>query len=263
MDGPETAIAKLPSTVSITIITVPDLSTRETGSLDKGTRVNGHDAVELYWSGGRFHAGLVFGPGRFPPNAVAKAVVVLEEFRAECHKAYFAFNGTLNGRLTASSKYEKLLTKREARIYAGSAPPDGEQRPGQSVIAELTQGQLLDALVAGGDFEDRQNKALLVMLFHRWEEWYRHRIAEALGVDKDDVRCILMGEVRLLRNLIVHENAMVRDASSIPILSHIWEGIGAGYLVITDRMIHALMEQLNAIRVEIAGERQMAGSDTE
>ena len=78
----------------------------------------------------------------------------------------------------------------------------------------------------------------------------RHRIGQALGLPKDDIRCTLMGEVRLLRNLIVHENGVVPDRFSAPLLSRIWGGIRTQYLVITDRMVHALTEQFNAICVE-------------
>lgn len=212
--------------------------------------MDGDDAVQPYWSGGPFRVGLGDRTGAFSPDAVAKAIVVLEEFRAECQKAYFAFNGTVNGRLDASIKYARFLTTRDAPFSVGSALPNAEQRPGQSTIAQLTQGELLDSLVEGGDFEDRQNRALVVMLYHRWDEWYRHRIGQALGLPKDDIRCTLMGEVRLLRNLIVHENGVVPDGFSAPLLSRIWGGIGTGYLVITDRMVHALMEQFNAICVE-------------
>ena len=209
------------------------------------------DAVQPYWSGGPFHVALVYQRGSFSPEAVATAVAVLEEFRGECQKAYFAFNGAVNGRLDALIKYQQLTRRREARFSVGTAFPDGEQRPGKSTIAVLTQGEHLDSLAEGGDFEDRQNKAFMVMLYHRWDEWYRHRISRALGLrKKEDVRCTLMGELRLLRNLIVHENAIIPQGFSVPLLSRIWGGIATSHIVITDRMIHALMEQLNAMRVE-------------
>ena len=211
--------------------------------------MDGDAAVQPYWSGGPFRVAVGYPPGVFSSAAVANAVAVLEEFRAECQKAYFAFNGTLNGRLGASIKYKQLATRRAAHVFAGSAFPEAQQRPGRSTIAKLTQGELLDALAESGDFEDRQNRALLVMLYHRWDEWYRHRAANALGVAKNDIRCTLMGEVRLLRNVIVHENGIVSEKFSAPLLSWIWDGIPPGYLVITDNMVHALMEQLNAIRV--------------
>ena len=208
------------------------------------------DPGRPYWSGGPFRVALADRTGAFSSDEVAAAIAVLEEFRAECQKAYFAFNGTVNGRFDASIKYGGLVTDRDRRFSVGTAFPDADQRPAKSTIATLTQGELLDSLVEGGDFEDRQNRALVVMLYHRWEEWYRHRIGQVLGVAKDEVRCLLMGEVRQLRNLIVHENGIVPEEFGAPMLSRIWGGIPRGYLSINDRMVHALMEQLNAIRVD-------------
>ncbi|MCY3813359.1 MAG: hypothetical protein OXH15_16315 [Gammaproteobacteria bacterium] len=208
------------------------------------------DPARPYWSGWPFRVVLVHRPGAFLSDQVAAAVAVLDEFRAECHRAYFAFNGTVNGRFDASVTYGKLLRGRDRRFTVGTEFPDGEQRPGKSTIASLTVGELLDSLAEGGDFEDRQNRALVVMLYHRWDEWYRHRIGSALGLKKGRIRCSLMGEVRQLRNLIVHENGIVPESFNAPMLARIWNGIPVGYLAISDRMVHALMEQLNAIRVE-------------
>ena len=106
-------------------------------------------------------------------------------------------------------------------------------------------------MAEGGDFEDRRNKALLVMLYHRWDEFYRYRIGEAFGVGKNDVRCVLMGDLRCVRNLIVHDNAVVPRGFSCWFLEQIWVPFAAGELTITNGMIHSLMEQLNAIQVEI------------
>ena len=209
------------------------------------------DAIQAYWSGGPFRVRLLHAPGAFSSEDLAKAINVLQDFRAECHKAYFAFNGAVNGRHDMSEKFKRLMTTREAEVSIGSAFPDGEQKPGKSTIASLTQGQLLDSLAKGGDFEDLQHKALVVMLYHRWEEWYRHGIALALGLKKNEIRCSLMGEVRLLRNVIVHDNGMVPNGFSAPLLSLIWGSISTGFLIVTDDMVHALMEQLNAIQVEV------------
>ena len=76
-------------------------------------------------------------------------------------------------------------------------------------------------------------------------------IGQALGLEKDRIRCALMGEVRRLRNPIMHENGIVPENLDAPMLARIWNGIPEGYLAISDRKVHALMEQLNAIRVEV------------
>ena len=98
-------------------------------------------------------------------------------------------------------------------------------------------------MAEGGEFEARRNKALLVMLYHRWEEFYRHRIGQAFGVRKNDVHCVLMGDVRRVRNLIVHDNAVVSGEFSCAFLEQIWGPFVPGELRMTDPMIHSLMER--------------------
>ena len=224
--------------------------------------MDGNDEMQGYWSGGPSRVRFKHAPGAFPPEDLAKATEVLEDFRAECHKTYFAFNGLLNGRLVILERYKEILNYAdiltgpegpgpERRIAAAPTLPDGEEKPGKSTTAVLTQGQILASFAKGGEVEDMQNKALLVMLYQRWDEWYRHRIAKELGLEKNKVRCSLMGEVRQLRNVVIHDNGVVPEGFSAPLLSRIWSGIPPGFLVITDEMVTALTEQLNAVLVEV------------
>lgn len=123
--------------------------------------------------------------------------------------------------------------------------------PGRSTIATLRQGEFLDAMNEGGEFENLRNQALLVMIYHRWDEVYRLRISRAFEVRKNEVHCVLMGDIRLVRNVIVHENAVVTGELGCRFLERIWSPVALGQLRISDAMIHALMEQLNAIQVEV------------
>ena len=213
----------------------------------------------LYWRGGLFRVGLAH-PRSSSTRAAARAVAVLEDFRAECQKAYCAFSGTVNGQLDAVARYRELFSTPDRRFSVGRGPPGGQQLPGRSTIATLPQDELLDAMSEGGEFEDRRNKALLVMLYHRWEEFFRPRIGQAFGVRKNDVHCVLMGDLRRVRNLIVHDNAVVSRGFSCAFLEQIWGPFAPGELRSTDPMIHSLMEQLNAIRVEIRAEGEGAAA---
>ena len=178
-------------------------------------------APELYWSGGPFRVRLSY-PLAASREAVEQGIKVLEEFRAGCQKGYCAFSGSVTGQRDAIAKYKQLLTSPEKRFSVGRGPPGGEQLPGRSTIATLRQGEFLDAMDEGGEFENLRNQALLVMIYHRWDEVYRYRISRAFGVRKNDVYCVLMGDVRLVRNVIVHENAVVTGELACRFLERIW-----------------------------------------
>lgn len=161
---------------------------------------------ELYWTGGPFQVGLRSQVDT-PHYVIDQAVATLDEFCSECHKQYFAFNGMVNGRFLAYKKLKPILKLRDNKITIGAAAslPDAKQLPGKSTIAQMSQGELLEGLKEGGTFEDQHAKALIVMIYHLWEENYRHKIACTMSVSKNQVECILMGDIRRVRNLIIHK----------------------------------------------------------
>ena len=68
-----------------------------------------------------------------------------------------------------------------------------------------------------------------------------------------DVQCDLMGDVRHIRNAIIHENSEIGEKviDKLKMLPSIWKP-EPGNLTITENMVHALMEQIDAIRVRVA-----------
>ena len=95
-------------------------------------------------------------------------------------------------------------------------------------------------------------KALVVFMYHLWDENFRNRMAKIISVPKRQVKCALMGDIRKIRHLIIHKNSVVPQnfSAKIEFLSQIWD-LEPGELIITEKMIHSLMEQINAIRVQI------------
>ena len=206
---------------------------------------------ELYWEGGPFQVRLYHNPDT-PQQAVDAAIVVLEEFRTECHKQYFAFNGVVNGRQLAYERFKSTMTELDKKISIGTAFPDSEQLPGKSTIAHMSQGELLEGLKRGGEFENQHAKAFVVLIYHLWDENFRDRIASVMSVPKKQVECILMGDIRQIRHLIIHKNSVVPQnfSAGLEFLPQIWN-LKPGKLIITEKMVHSLMEQINAIRVQI------------
>ena len=75
---------------------------------------------------------------------------------------------------------------------------------------------------------------------------------------KCEVKCQLLADLRRLRNLIIHrsEDAKRSYVDKAALLPQIWN-IDPDNVVITGSMLHALIEQLNAIRVHIGEVRQV------
>ena len=63
----------------------------------------------------------------------------------------------------------------------------------------------------GGSNEQQHSQAVLVFLFTYWEEEIRPRLAVLKKVKLEEIRSDIMGDMRILRNLILHAKGMMRS----------------------------------------------------
>jgi len=205
----------------------------------------------LYWNGGPFRVSLQH-PSTIPENLVCRAINVLERFRSDCQSHYCAFSGAVNGRREAFRRFKSIVQSRSNTLFVGTAFPESEQRPGKSTIARMSHGDVLDGLKPGGTFEDQSGKAFIVMIYHRWDEHFRELIGEALSVPTKNIKCDLMGDVRLVRNAIIHRSSDISQdrVTKLKLLSQIWS-LPIGALRVSEGMLHSLMEQINSIHVRV------------
>ena len=214
----------------------------------------------LYWTGGPFNTGLETEQGYFSEDGLRGAVKFLDEYREACQKQFIAFDGVCNGRTLAYERFKSSVdpAHMDNTISVGTAFPDSRQSLGASTIASMKIGDFLKGLGEGGEFENQHAKAFLVLIYHLWDEKCRPAIGKLLSVDpKEQVLCDLMGDVRLVRNLIIHNDSVVPRGfvHRLTMLQEVWN-LQPGELRLTGKMIHSLMEQINAIRVKIVASTQ-------
>lgn len=223
-----------------------------------------NEESKLYWNGGIFQA-RIYDPRGLLEEAGSKAIGILEEFLTVCQKYYFAFNSAITGIRHNRERYGKIMdhADRDISISIGSAFPTMAQSPGQTTIAQMRQGELLESLKEGGEFENSQANALVIVIYHLWDELYRPEIAQAISVKTNQVDCTLMGDIRQVRNLVVHKKAVVPDgfSSKLELLPQIWN-LQPGILLITEKMVHSWMEQLNALQLTITESIQRPRCET-
>jgi hypothetical protein len=63
----------------------------------------------------------------------------------------------------------------------------------------------------GGSNEQQHARAIVVFLFTYWEDEIRPRLAKAKAVPIQEVRCDAMGDLRVLRNVILHAKSVMRS----------------------------------------------------
>lgn len=187
-----------------------------------------------------------------PESKAEEAVQLLDDYRSQCQRLWFAFSGLINGRPLAIERWRQQKVASYNRLSVGTQFPDQDQSLGKSTFVQITFGDLFEAMADGGEFEQLNAKAYLVFVDALWEDSTRKRIAEVLQVKKCEVKCQLLADLRRLRNLIIHqsEDAKRSYLDKATLLPQIWN-IDPDNVVITASMLHALIEQLNAIRVDI------------
>ena len=68
----------------------------------------------------------------------------------------------------------------------------------------------LAANAKGGSNEQQHAKAILVFLYTYWENDIRPRLAPTRNARVQDIRSDVMGDLRILRNVILHEKSIMR-----------------------------------------------------
>ena len=207
--------------------------------------------AKLFWTEGPAKIRLYHTPSISTVDSMA-AVRILDDFRAQCQRLWFAFNGMINGRSLSLQRFRQLEVSKHNKLSVGTQFPEQEQSIGRSTIAEIPFGELLDAMADGGEFEQLNTKALLVFIDVLWEETTRDKIADVLHVEKQDVKCDLLGDIHRLRNLIIHQSEKAKQdyVRKTQLLPRIWT-IDPDDVIITASMLHALMEQLNSMHVHV------------
>ena len=86
--------------------------------------------------------------------------------------------------------------------------------PSRSVLLVTSQGQFKDRNSEQGKNYETLGNLCLVAIYSLWEETYRIQIARLLGISKDDIRYPVMGDIRLLRHAVVHNQSIVDSDKS-------------------------------------------------
>ena len=92
-------------------------------------------------------------------------------------------------------------------IYSHGSPSDSEKL----VYHQGTQRDFKTRNSQGGSNEVFIGNMTLISIFEYWEETCRPRLAAILDVHKDQVECDIFGDLRIIRNSILHHSGIALD----------------------------------------------------
>lgn len=129
----------------------------------------------------------------------------LKLFTDEYQEIYAAYCFSIQGMNDAAKTFKK------SRPNKGSSTQRlfiGEGAPGEAdYIAVVNVNNIIERSKKFGDFEDIISKQTFFYIYTIWDVKYRKLMAKELNTETRNIKCDILGDVRLLRNEIAHKNA--------------------------------------------------------
>lgn len=167
---------------------------------------------------------------------------VLNEFVQVCQQRFTCFFLASHHMHIGRMPYENA--RPENRIFIGPGEPGKVP-----VTAAMYQLELYEKMKRDGEFSDVLAKSLLVAIYSDWEEHFRTKFATSINARSNQVKCDLMGDLRRIRNCIVHERSIL-SAKDIKMVCLPWQ-LKPGPLTVTIDMFVKFIEQVNQLEVKV------------
>ncbi|MFW5393976.1 hypothetical protein V1951_22180, partial [Yersinia sp. 2544 StPb PI] len=139
--------------------------------------------------------------------------------------------------------------KKGHRIWIGS---DVATNP--KMHARIDTAECIEKCKLDGYFSNELAKSLLCIMYSLWDEVYRHRLAKVTGLEAQYLECPLMGDLRKIRNCIIHNKSIVPD-NGIRFEALEWLLLPGEVLVVTYKMFMELNDGIRGSKMRIRGWR--------
>ena len=176
---------------------------------------------------------------------IQDSLKILEQYRKKCHSVYGIFSISDQAMEYYIKNGPLSIGNDQDYISFGSQFPDAPQVPGKSIHASMLIGELKNIKLI-----DYLTQLYIVFIYQLWETHFRQEIANKISVDQKNIKCDFFGDLRIIRNRILHNQSEVSN-SDIKNLKIIKWNLTPGTLKITNEMFGHLMEQLNSMHVRV------------
>ena len=216
-----------------------------------GKATNTTNMLQIGWPGGM----MTLRCAGVPPiteKGSEEIKSVMERFSADCQMMLVWLSAVLGSQHAMRSHLAEVAEQDEP-FTLNSYGPHG--RP-ESVLASVPVADVVAAFEDAGKFERLYAKAFVVFVYQTWEHAIRPRMAAVLQVaNVNDIRSDLMGELRCLRNWLIHpivdSDAETEFFAKAHVLQHAL-GMKRGDPSLTAANVAVLMQYLNNLQVEVS-----------
>lgn len=173
---------------------------------------------------------------------------LLDEFAAEFWRSagVLTFTGLGLRKILEGLPDDAAPENPDPRIFVG---PDDPSTPGARVHASWRRSDLESAVEPAGWLREWLTHAWVALVYARWESYYRPAFAQLHRVTVDHVGSDVVGDIRHLRNDIVHHGgvATTRNTGRCRTITRFRDG---DRIIFTPEDIHALHAAL-AVSIDV------------
>ncbi|RDB06537.1 hypothetical protein [Runella aurantiaca] len=106
-----------------------------------------------------------------------------------------------------------------------------------------THGEFKSRMSKGGKNYNFVGNTFIISVYAFWEDHYRQKIASSMGKKKNELKEPIMGDIRLIRNSLVHHKAIaLKEIEECEVLQIFKEG---DTICFSDEQIFEIVEHIN------------------
>lgn len=125
-----------------------------------------------------------------------------------------------------------------ADIMIGSGHPDEG-----NIYSSMKTNKVIEYM-NNGKFSDILYKSFIIRIYSDWDEKYRCELAKEFKRKKNDIKCDLMGDIRIIRNWIVHKSSIIgSDYNKLKDIN--WNLAVGEHLIIDSDKSSQIMDKIN------------------
>jgi hypothetical protein len=167
----------------------------------------------------------------------------LIRFKRVTHAVYTAYSMSNFGMQKVLDELSGMKEMNPEGLFQIGETSDSKRK----AISEIQTKDALIGLAKNGPFSQLIAFGMITWTFAMWEEEYRQKIADELNVQKSDILCDVMGDLRFFRNWIVHNNGVAnKDVKKLISLNWLKKDVP---IIITDNEMATIQESINTMQV--------------
>lgn len=129
---------------------------------------------------------------------------IKEDFLFDVDKCYGLYLDSKMGYGQNCGIFAKLMPDLTKEFIIGKGNPN---KPEADVMHKVKIGKFIQRNTDGGDNYKNIANLCIVMIYQLWEVRYRAELAEIIGIQKSQLTSDTFGDLRIIRNAIIHNNS--------------------------------------------------------